>query len=211
MQERGGLSLALRRVWRELPHAGQFPDGCGPVPWTTCCLHAADRQRRGRRADGCGLWVRLRASAGSGSFRGAAPMEELQAAGKEAVKELRAEGKADPGSADCLVEGVVLGRWPNTLETVGRSAPGAGRDRATAPGGAGGQRRRNLPGQGALTFDQRSAGTDHEDGRRPIPIAVRRADPDSSNAQPHNRCLGHRPEFRPQSARAGIDEIAPPS
>jgi hypothetical protein len=44
--------------------------------------------------------LRLRASAGSGSFRSAERLEELYGAAKEAVKELRAEVEADPGSAE---------------------------------------------------------------------------------------------------------------
>jgi transposase len=44
--------------------------------------------------------LRLRASAGSGSFRSAERLEELYAAAKETVKELRAEVEADPGAAE---------------------------------------------------------------------------------------------------------------
>ncbi len=44
--------------------------------------------------------LRLRASAGSGSFRSAERLEELYGAAKQAVTELRAEVEADPGSAE---------------------------------------------------------------------------------------------------------------
>jgi transposase len=44
--------------------------------------------------------LRLRASAGSGSFRSAERLEELYTAARETVQQLRAEVEADPGSAE---------------------------------------------------------------------------------------------------------------
>jgi transposase len=148
--------------------------------------------------------LRVRASAGSGSFRSGERLGELYRAAKEAVDQLRAEVEEDPGSAERRTkarrQAVAEDRLRRLDEAV--QAHAEAEDRREE---ADREQRRKKPRDDkparASTSDPQSSG--HEDGRWRLSASLQRADHDGGRGRPYHRRLGGRPRHRPWAAYAG--------
>ncbi len=133
--------------------------------------------------------LRVRASAGSGSFRTGERLQELHAAAKEAVEQLRAEVEEDPGSAERRTKARRQAAAEDRLRRLEEARRAHAEIEERRVEEAREQRREAAGRQAGAGLHERPAGAGHEDGRWRLSAGLQRAVHDDRGRHPHHRRL----------------------